>query len=88
MSPLVSLDSMPTVGQGSPWKGPENSDVKHQVNHSERCKGDVRGRILNLSLNFSNKNTSYLIQLAHAHLRPAEKFWEMALQEKNQTKYQ
>ena len=45
---------------------PENSDVKHQANHSKRCKGDAR-RILNLSLGSPNRNTSYLRKLVHAH---------------------
>ena len=57
MSTLVSLDSMLILGQGSPWKGQQNSDVKHQVNHLERCKGDVRERIINLSLGSPNRNT-------------------------------
>ena len=45
---------------------PESPDVKHQVNHSKRCKGDVIGRIINLSLGSPNRNTSYLRKLAHA----------------------
>ena len=56
-STLVSLDSILILGQGSPWKGQQNSNVKHKVNHSERCKGDVRERIINLSLGSPHRNT-------------------------------
>ena len=42
---------------GVPLEKPQNSDVKHQVNHLERCKGDVRERIINLSLGSPNRNT-------------------------------
>ena len=51
---------------GVPLENPQNSDVKHQVNHSKRCKGDVRERIIDLSLGSPNRNKSYLRKLAHA----------------------
>ena len=31
---------------GVPLEKPQNSDVTHQVNHSKRCKGDARERII------------------------------------------
>ena len=64
---------------------PENPDVKHQVNHSERCKGDARERIIDLSLGSANINKSYLRKLAHARSSlwtiPGE--WEILVLRKN-----
>ena len=78
MSPLVSLDSMLTLGQGSPWKGQQNSDVKHQVNHSERCKGDMMERIIKLSLVSPNRNTDITSEnCGRTSTSPSENFWEI-----------
>ena len=62
MQLLVSLDSMPKLGEGFPLEKPENTDVKNQGNHSKRCKGDARKRIIDLSLDSANRKKSYIVR--------------------------